>query len=228
MPLRTCIGCGQKKPRNELISIIKSPKSESTPSFEIFEQNVKKDGRSAYICRNTECFKRALKYKKVEKSFKCKIGKQVYDAIENIIDKSNENTPHENKTNQRISDFKTVAVSEKLRNFLGITKKSGNIILGMDCVKEGIVKKEVGLILTTNDISDNSLEEIKSFALSNKIKLFKISFSKDDISDLFGKYSAIIGIKNENFINKIMEIINSSFDDTELQNKKPNREECNI
>lgn len=222
IPLRTCIGCGLKKPKNELISIIKSPKAENTASFEVFEKNVKKDGRSAYICKNIECLKKATKYRKLEKSFKCKIDKEIYDSIENIINRSEKNI------GEKISKIEIVTVGDKLKNFLGIVKKSGNIILGMDCVKEGISEGNIKLILTTSDISDNSLEEIGGFSFSNGIRLFKISLSKDDIFDMFGKYSAIIGIKNENFVKKIMEMIDMSLADTEIQNAKSNREECNI
>lgn len=216
IPLRTCIGCGEKKQKKELISIIKSPKSEEKPSFEVYEGNIKKDGRSAYICKNIECLKKALKYRKLEKSFKCKMDNEIYKSIENIINKNNSN---ESNTNQEINLTRTVPPNEKLINFLGITRKSGNIVLGMDSVKQGVFEKDIKLILVTEDISDNSLEEIKKFAAANGIKFFKISYSKDNIFNLFGKYSAIIGIKNENFINKITEIISSSFESTEIQNK---------
>lgn len=228
IPLRTCIGCGEKKTKNELISIIKSPKNESTTSFEVFEKNVKKDGRSAYICKNSECFKKAVKHRKLEKSFKCKIDNTIYGKIEDIINGSHENVPDIKNTNTETQKIKTAPKSNELRNFLGITKKSGNIVLGMDSVKKGILDKDIKLILITNDISDNSFEEISNFAALNRIKIFKISFSKDDIFDLFGKCSAIMGIKNENFIKKITEIINSVSANIENQNAKLNREECNI
>ena len=141
---------------------------------------------------------------------------EIYKSIENIINKNNSN---ESITNQKINSTRTVPPNEKLINFLGITRKSGNIVLGMDSVKQGIFEKDIKLILVTEDISNNSLEEIKKFAAANGIKFFKISYSKDNIFNLFGKYSAIIGIKNENFINKITEIISSSFESTEIQNK---------
>lgn len=227
-PLRTCIGCGEKKPKNELISIIKSPKSENNISFEVYENTVKKDGRSAYICKNSECFKNALKHKKLEKSFKCRIDKEIYASIENIINEKSGSQSHTENIAQNAKEIKTVSKNEKLLNFLGITKKSGNIVLGMDCVKKGVSEKDIGLILITEDISNNSFEEIKKFALENNTRIFKISYSKDNIFNLFGKYSAIIGIKNKNFIDKIIKIINSSLGSKETQSKELNREECNI
>lgn len=209
IPLRTCIGCGEKKTKNGLISIIKSPKSENISSFEVYENNVKKDGRSAYICKSSECLKKALKYRKLEKSFKCKIDIEIYKSIENIINKSNMKESTTANANQKTEEIKIISPNEKLINFLGITRKSGNIVLGMDSVKQGILAKDIELIFITDDISNNSLKEIKKFAFSNGTKIFKISCSKDNIFNLFGKYSAIIGIKNENFIDKITEIINS-------------------
>ena len=227
-PLRTCIGCGEKKPKNELISVIRSPKNKGAVSFEVYESTVKKDGRSAYICKNPECFKNALKHKKLEKSFKCKMDKEIYESIENIINKKSGSQNHAKNIVQNAKEIKVVPKNEKLLNFLGITKKSGNIVLGMDCVKKGVLEKDIGLILITEDISNNSFEEIKKFAFENNIGIFKISYSKDNIFNLFGKYSAIIGIKNENFIDKIIKIINSSLGSKETQSKELNREECNI
>ncbi len=223
IPLRTCIGCGEKKPKNELVSIIKSPKNENETFFEVFEKSVKKDGRSAYICKNRECLKNAIKFRKLEKSFKCKIDKKIYESLENII---NGNGIDIKDTNLQTESIKSVPPSKSLINFLGITKKSGNIVLGMDSVKKEGSEKNVKLILLTNDISDNSFSEIKTFATLNGIKIFKVSFSKDDIFNLFGKYSAIIGVKNENFTKKIIEIINLEL--CEIKNNKCNREACNI
>ena len=156
------------------------------------------------------------------------MDKEIYESIENIINKKSGSQNHAKNIVQNAKEIKVVPKNEKLLNFLGITKKSGNIVLGMDCVKKGVLEKDIGLILITEDISNNSFEEIKKFAFENNIGIFKISYSKDNIFNLFGKYSAIIGIKNENFIDKIIKIINSSLGSKETQSKELNREECNI
>jgi predicted RNA-binding protein YlxR (DUF448 family) len=46
VPVRTCIGCKCKKPKKEMIRIIKTPDGK----IEI-DRTGKKSGRGAYICR---------------------------------------------------------------------------------------------------------------------------------------------------------------------------------
>lgn len=225
MPLRTCIGCGGKKPKSNLITILKSPKSEPCTYFEIYENGVKKNGRSAYICKSLECFKNAVKHRKLEKSFKCKISKEIYEKLEKIINETTKSSLDiQNKSPKK--EIKNISESKQLRNFLGITKKSGNMVLGMDLVKQSVLEGNTKLILVTDDISPNSFEEIKNFAFLNSVYIFKLSLCKNDIFELFGKYSAIIGITNENFIKKITEIIAS--DNIENKSKILDSEECNI
>ena len=42
----------------------------------------RKNGRGAYLCPSMECFKKAVKNKGLERSFKMAIPKEVYDALE--------------------------------------------------------------------------------------------------------------------------------------------------
>ena len=76
-PLRMCLGCGEMKPKKELIRAVKSPKGEIS-----IDLTGKKSGRGAYICRSTECFRKARKARRFEKSFSCQISEEVYDSME--------------------------------------------------------------------------------------------------------------------------------------------------
>ena len=57
MPERKCVGCNEKKPKNELIRIVRCA---DTGSIEI-DRTGKKNGRGAYICPNAACLKKAKK-----------------------------------------------------------------------------------------------------------------------------------------------------------------------
>lgn len=46
----------------------------------------KKNGRGAYICRSVECFRKAVKSKGLERSFKQQIPEEVYDRLEKEMD----------------------------------------------------------------------------------------------------------------------------------------------
>jgi len=41
----------------------------------------KKDGRGAYICKNTICTQKAVKLKAFNRVFKCQVDNSIYDAI---------------------------------------------------------------------------------------------------------------------------------------------------
>ncbi|WP_028505062.1 YlxR family protein [Ruminococcus sp. FC2018] len=60
IPMRMCVGCGEMKPKKELIRIVTD--SEGTVSV---DPTGKKAGRGAYICKSTECLKKAGKSKKL-------------------------------------------------------------------------------------------------------------------------------------------------------------------
>lgn len=77
IPMRMCIGCGEMKPKKELIRVVKSP--EGDISLDI---TGKKSGRGAYICRSSECLAKARKARKLEKSFSCRIEDEVYANME--------------------------------------------------------------------------------------------------------------------------------------------------
>ena len=76
IPLRKCIGCGKMKPKKELIRVVRSPEGEI--SVDLIG---KKSGRGAYICHSKECFNKARKSKRLEKSFSTQIPDDVYDRM---------------------------------------------------------------------------------------------------------------------------------------------------
>ena len=77
IPMRMCLGCGEMKPKKELIRAVKSPEGEIS-----MDLTGKKSGRGAYICRSAECFRKARKARRFEKAFSCRISDEVYDALE--------------------------------------------------------------------------------------------------------------------------------------------------
>lgn len=77
IPMRMCLGCGEMKPKKELIRAVKSPEGEIS-----IDLTGKRSGRGAYICRSSECFRKARKARRFEKAFSCQISEQVYDTME--------------------------------------------------------------------------------------------------------------------------------------------------
>ncbi len=86
VPLRKCSGCGEMKPKRELIRVVKAPdkpdEGEGAEAAVSLDLTGKKPGRGAYVCRSAECLRLARKAKRFEKSFSCRIPDSVYDSME--------------------------------------------------------------------------------------------------------------------------------------------------
>ncbi|HCA04879.1 MAG TPA: DUF448 domain-containing protein [Ruminococcaceae bacterium] len=84
IPLRKCTGCGEMKPKRELIRVVKAPEKLGENGEVISGGEIKLDltgkasGRGAYVCKNPECFELARKARRFERSLACKIPDEVY------------------------------------------------------------------------------------------------------------------------------------------------------
>ncbi len=80
IPQRTCIGCNVKKDKTELIRIVKNKENEIS-----IDKTGKQDGRGAYICNNMQCLEKAIKAKRLERSFEMEITDEIYENLKNSI-----------------------------------------------------------------------------------------------------------------------------------------------
>ena len=76
LPERTCMGCNGKKPKKELIRIVKNKEGEIN-----IDRTGKMQGRGAYICDNIECLEKLIK----EKIFETKISNEIYEKLRGVI-----------------------------------------------------------------------------------------------------------------------------------------------
>lgn len=76
IPLRQCIGCREMKPKNELVRIIRTPENDIC-----LDKTGKKNGRGAYLCPNSDCYKKAVKSKGIERALKVEIPDEIYKMI---------------------------------------------------------------------------------------------------------------------------------------------------
>lgn len=63
---RKCVGCGELKPRGEMLKITKQFETGEL----VFNPNSKTFGRSAYLCYNQNCIEKALKKNKINRALK--------------------------------------------------------------------------------------------------------------------------------------------------------------
>ena len=76
IPMRMCSGCGEMKPKRELVRVVKSPQGEISMDF-----TGRKAGRGAYVCKNPECLQKAQKARRLERSFSMQIPQEVYERL---------------------------------------------------------------------------------------------------------------------------------------------------
>ena len=80
IPIRTCIGCSESKPKKELIRIVKTTEGEV-----LIDSTGKKNGRGAYICPNITCLEKAIKSKRLSRTFEMPIETELYEKLKTQI-----------------------------------------------------------------------------------------------------------------------------------------------
>ena len=80
IPQRTCLGCGEIKPKQELIRIVRQ-----NDGSIFVDKTGKANGRGAYICNNIECLEKAIKSKRLDKNFKIEINNEIYESLRGVI-----------------------------------------------------------------------------------------------------------------------------------------------
>ena len=76
IPMRMCVGCREMKEKKTLIRVVRNPEGEV-----FIDPTGKKSGRGAYVCRNPECLKRAIKQKQLERQLQVSLTDEVNEAL---------------------------------------------------------------------------------------------------------------------------------------------------
>ena len=77
---RTCIGCREKKYKQELIRIVCNKNNEISVDL---KQRL--EGRGAYICKNEECLKKVQKGNRLKNALKTKVENEKYEELRGVI-----------------------------------------------------------------------------------------------------------------------------------------------
>ena len=79
-PQRTCMGCNEKREKQQLIRIVRNKQNEIK-----IDKTGRMEGRGAYICNNVACLDRVKKSKRLEKVFDMKISEEIYEDLRGVI-----------------------------------------------------------------------------------------------------------------------------------------------
>tara|TARA_B110000116_G_C16756825_1_gene546306 strand:- start:782 stop:1066 length:285 start_codon:yes stop_codon:yes gene_type:complete len=79
VPIRTCIGCGIKRPQKDFVKLVKTKENLIRINSNDNKRNL--EGRSVYICKSYECWTNTIKKEKIERNMKSTLSKNDKDII---------------------------------------------------------------------------------------------------------------------------------------------------
>ncbi len=81
IPQRTCVACGEVRPKRELIRVVRTPQGH----VEI-DATGKKSGRGAYLCARRSCWEPALRRGKLEREFELSLPPEDRAALDDFVE----------------------------------------------------------------------------------------------------------------------------------------------
>ena len=84
------------KEKRELIRVVKAPEKKDENGNVVSGGEIsldltgRKPGRGAYVCKNTDCFEKARKARRFERSLSCKIPEDVYEQMSAELENASE------------------------------------------------------------------------------------------------------------------------------------------
>lgn len=76
IPQRKCIVCQDRDSKKELMRIVKNKEGEI-----FLDPSGRANGRGTYICKDSECLKKAIKTKALNRAFKVEVSDEVYEKL---------------------------------------------------------------------------------------------------------------------------------------------------
>jgi len=87
VPLRTCLGCGTVRPKQELLRLVRDPNGEMR-----VDAAGQLSGRGAYVCQRRECAELLRKKNALQRGFRQKVSRDaaIYEEIINYLNSQHE------------------------------------------------------------------------------------------------------------------------------------------
>jgi len=170
-PERTCIGCRNVLPKDEVIRLV------SGPDGILIDYREKIPGRAAYVCPRKECISKALARETLMKALKLKVrAPGVGDFVSKLC----------------------LIISEKIKSLLSISMKAGQIAAGYSAVQDALDKGRVKLLLYASDLSDGTREKIAAHGFATLRQ--ETLFTRDEIGNILNReLIGVVGILDQGF-----------------------------
>jgi predicted RNA-binding protein YlxR (DUF448 family)/ribosomal protein L7Ae-like RNA K-turn-binding protein len=176
-PIRQCIACRQRKPKKELLRIVRINGREIE-----FDPPQKKQGRGLYICPTSACIEKTRGKELINRAWGIRTPRHLFIRLAKYI-------------HSQQSDL------EKILGFAARTKK---LVTGVESVGTAIKKKRVLVVVLDSNTGEST--RIKIEALSRKWGVPLVFFTDElSISHIIGKANCrCIGITEESFAKSIL------------------------
>lgn len=96
--------------------------------------------------------------------------------------------------------------SRKIINLLTVCIKAGKAIKGFDSVAEAIKLKKAYCTIVASDASARTVKEIKFIGSRYEIPMIQTEITKEELSCITGKSTAVIAVCDKGFSDKFLEI----------------------
>lgn len=159
-PLRSCLGCREVKPKEELLRFVLDPEGNPTPDIA-----GKLPGRGAYTCFRSSCLAAAVKRKQFSRAFKAEVRTASAEELSAIVMK--------------------MAASRAV-SALAMANKAGRVISGSEKVMDALRKGGVALLILAGDISEDSAAKFRALASKSPVQIFSFA-DKDQLGAALGK-----------------------------------------
>ncbi len=160
-PQRTCIVCRQTRDKKQLIRYVVAPNGTIQVDY-----RQRLPGRGAYTCFSAQCLLDAVNKKYFQRCFK----KNEFST----------------DSAELIEQLKT-AVSQKILNLIGMSRKSGQLISGSNMVIDALRKKSsIAAVIIAEDISLEIGKKIAALAERDHISTAHL-YNKQMIGQMLGK-----------------------------------------
>jgi len=127
-PLRSCLGCREVRPKDELLRFVLDPEGMLYPDV-----SRKLPGRGSYTCFSRACLETALKRKQFNRSFKGEVKLLPEAELLALIVK---------------------IMEEKISSLIALANKAGKAVSGSDKVMDTLRKGEAAILIVAADTSE--------------------------------------------------------------------------
>ncbi len=169
-PVRMCVACRRRRPKRELLRFVERD------GRLFFDPLNRAPGRGMNLCPERDCFRKALKKPLLERALRCTL----------------KGVPSEDELREQVLG----SLKELIAQHLRLGYRFRGVVLGREAV---LKERHVPLLIVAEDLSENSLEELKEAGLEG-VPLFSKAFW----GEVFGRRPVgIIGVTDRGLARKL-------------------------